>query len=795
MNRNDLNSTSDFFRHFDAPHAGGRQNRKWALRGSTSFVLLALTGMAGFFALVSPAAAQSLPTDGVVVSGNATVTGTGPTMTINQTSQNTAINWESFNIAQDHTVQFVQPNNRSVALNRVIGQDPSVILGNLTANGQVFLINPNGVLFGQSAQVNVAGLVASTLNMTDADFAAGRYRFTGNGGAVVNQGSINADGGYVAVLGASVSNQGLIQANMGTVALAAGTAITLDVAGDGLLNVAVDQGAVQALVENGGLLRANGGSVLMTAQGAGDLLKSVVNNSGVIEARSLESRNGKILLLGDMRSGTVNMSGVLDASAPNGGNGGFIETSAAKVYIADSARITTSAAAGKTGTWLIDPADYTIAAIGGNISGATLSAQLVTTNVIISTMPLPGDNTPGNGDIFVNDAVAWTASGNATTLTLNAFRDLNINAAITATNGNIVACCGRDVNVDAPLTTTNGSILLSAGQDVNVRHAITTTDGNIVLCAGHDIHIDAAVTLTRGSTIPAQSLGSPVGLTLIAGAAGTGPGVGGGTIIFAPLAPPVTVTATPVTIAYNPVSYSAPTDFSTEFVLTEGAAITQRMLLFPTVSKVFDGTSNAVLTGFNTTAVSGLPAGVTLVAGPGANATFDSAAVGTGIGITYSGYSLGGPDANLYTLAANCCTPGFRTTGTITAGMTPPPPPPPPPAPPPPPPPPPAPPPAPAPPPPPAPAPPPAPLPPPERPPASAPPVLPVAVSTPLIAFAPALVGVPRGVELAVLDTGVRMPVIEVSAPPVPLKEVAPRPLSSPAKQPVPVYPLKQARH
>ena len=861
MKRNDLITVRDVSEHFESPRAGGGYRSKWALCGSTSLASLALTGMAWSFALASPVAAQSLPTDGAVVAGNATITSTGPTMTINQTSQNTAINWKSFNIAKDNTVQFVQPNSTSVALNRVIGQDPSVILGNLTANGQVFLINANGVLFGKTDQVNVAGLVASTLNITDADFAAGRYRFTGSGGTVVNQGSINADRGYVAMLGANVSNQGLIQANMGTVALAAGTAITLDVVGDGLLNVTVDQGAVQALIENGGLLRADGGNVLMTAQGAGDLLKSVVNNTGIVQAQSLENRSGKILLLGDMQSGTLNMTGVLDASAPGGGNGGFIETSAANVYIADSARVTTAAAAGTTGTWLIDPADYIVAAIGGNITGATLSAQLVTTNVIISTMPLAGNNTPGNGDIIINDAIAWTASSAATTLTMNAFRDLNINAAITATNGNIVACCGRDINVGAAMTTTNGSMLLRAGRDVNVRNAITATDGNIVICAGLDIRIIASVTLTRGSTNPAQSLGSPVGLTLTAGAAGTGPGVGGGTIIFAPLAPRVTVTAAPVTLAYNPVSYSAPTDFSTKFVLTEGAAITQRMLLFPTVSRVFDGTNNAILTGFNTTADSGLPTGVTLVAGPGATATFDSSAVGTGIGITYNGYTLGGPNANLYTLAANCCTPGFRTTGSIIAAaapppappppvVAPPPPAPPPPAPPPPAPPPPAPPPpAPPPPAPPPPAPPP-PAPPPPAPPPPAPPpplppaplppapppplppvppppppitiapppptvlptppppttVSPIVVLTPLIAFAPPFVGLPKGVQLAVLDTGVRMPAIEVPVqvapieeavlpPPTPLPTAPTQRLAPAAKPPVPVFPVKQARH
>lgn len=145
--------------------------------------------------------------------------------------------------------------------------------------------------------------------------------------------------------------------------------------------------------------------------------------------------------------------------------------------------MTTASASGTTGTWLIDPADFTIGA-GGNISGATLSAQLVTNNVLISTMPVPGQVDPGeNGDIIVNDAVAWTASGTPTTLTLHAFRDVNINAPITATNGNLVVCCGRDVNVTAPITTTNGSVLLNAGRDVRVFHSITTTDGNIALCA------------------------------------------------------------------------------------------------------------------------------------------------------------------------------------------------------------------------------------------------------------------------------------------------------------------------
>ena len=144
--------------------------------------------------------------------------------------------------------------------------------------------------------------------------------------------------------------------------------MTLDVAGDGLLSVAISEGALDALAENGGLIRADGGRVLMTSRSAGDLMRTAVNNTGVIQARTLETRNGVISLMGDMADGAVNLHGTLDASAPNGGDGGKIETSAASVNIADEAHITTLAPQGVTGTWLIDPQDFTVAA-GGNISG------------------------------------------------------------------------------------------------------------------------------------------------------------------------------------------------------------------------------------------------------------------------------------------------------------------------------------------------------------------------------------------------------------------------------------------
>src|SRR5690606_15367784 len=353
------------------------------------------------------APSYALPTDGVVVAGEAGISTHAGGMTITQGSQNAQLNWQGFSIGPAETVQFLQPDSSSVALNRVLGTDPSSILGNLSANGKVFLVNPNGILFGQGASVTVGGLVASTLDITDSDFAAGQYSFAGTSRAsVINHGAINA-GGYVALLGAKGLNHGVIAARLGTVALAAGEAITIDVAGDGLLNVGVDQGAIEALVANGGMIQADGGQVLLSAQSAGNLLHTAVNNTGVIQAQTIESRDGVIRLLGDMQSGTVSVGGTLDASAPAGGHGGFIDTSAASVRVAEGARITTAAAQGRAGSWLIDPSDYTIAASGGDITGAALSASLAHTNIIIQSS---AGSAGIAGGIHVRDALAWSAN-------------------------------------------------------------------------------------------------------------------------------------------------------------------------------------------------------------------------------------------------------------------------------------------------------------------------------------------------------------------------------------------------
>ena len=186
------------------------------------------------------------PSGGQVVAGSATITTpTAQSMVINQTTSNAIINWNTFSIGANESVRFNQPSASSIALNRVLGNTRSEIFGQLSANGQIFLVNPNGVLMGRGAEISAAGFLASSLGITDADFLAGRYRFTRGpiAGDVINEGSILTPGGYTALLAPNIINNGLISARLGTVALASGERVTLDLAGDGLIRVAVDEAA------------------------------------------------------------------------------------------------------------------------------------------------------------------------------------------------------------------------------------------------------------------------------------------------------------------------------------------------------------------------------------------------------------------------------------------------------------------------------------------------------------------------------------------------------------------------
>jgi filamentous hemagglutinin family protein len=286
----------------------------------------------GFVALLS-APAFANPQGGTVIAGSASISGGAGTLNVQQNSSKAIINWQSFDIRAGETTNFLQPSASAIALNRIHDANPSQILGNL---------NPNGVFFGQGSKVDVGGLVVSTHNITNKDFLSGNYNFNilGNPDAsIINEGTIVvSDTGAAAFVAPHLRNQGLIQARLGSVALGAGGAYTLDLYGDELISFQVGGEITQlasasdgALIENGGTIAADGGTVVLTARAAQDLIENAVNMDGVVRAQTIGQQEGKIILGGGV--GDVRVTGVLDATGQTANEaGGSIELSGGAVY-------------------------------------------------------------------------------------------------------------------------------------------------------------------------------------------------------------------------------------------------------------------------------------------------------------------------------------------------------------------------------------------------------------------------------------------------------------------------------
>jgi filamentous hemagglutinin family protein len=264
---------------------------------------------------------NTLPTGGQVSAGQASISQNGSKMLIQQGSDRAAINWQTFNVGSNAQVQFIQPSTSSVTVNKVMSGDPSQIFGGITSNGQVILTNPSGVYFGASARVDVGGLVATTHNISDTDLMAGNLRFERNGStaSVINEGQLKAAlGGYIALLAPEVRNQGAIIAQMGTVALASGEVVDLRFDNNNrLTSLRVTPSQIQSLVDNRQAIKASDGLIIISAQSMDRLVGGVVKNSGRLEASSLVSKGGRIVLEGDtveLQSGSR-----LDATGATGG--------------------------------------------------------------------------------------------------------------------------------------------------------------------------------------------------------------------------------------------------------------------------------------------------------------------------------------------------------------------------------------------------------------------------------------------------------------------------------------------
>ncbi len=269
------------------------------------------------------------PIGGNVVGGSGSISQSDLTTTINQNTQNLAIDWQSFDVNTNEKVNFIQPNSSSIALNRILGNNGSTIQGQINANGQVILVNPNGVLFTSTATVNAGGLIASSLDMSPTDFMNGNYIFNevlGADGSVINSGIINASlGGNVALIGKQVKNDGLISANLGSVVLAAGKQSVLTFDNQGLIGVSVTQEVLQdelglgAAVSNSGEIKAEGGRVLLTASTSQDVFSQAVNNSAVESATSVVVHEDGTFTLGG-GADVINTGSIDVSSKTNEGN-------------------------------------------------------------------------------------------------------------------------------------------------------------------------------------------------------------------------------------------------------------------------------------------------------------------------------------------------------------------------------------------------------------------------------------------------------------------------------------------
>ncbi|MDH6242125.1 filamentous hemagglutinin family protein [Polynucleobacter sphagniphilus] len=536
-------------------HSGARNQSKRGIVSHISYVarlsvcsfaaLIALDGHGSAFA--APAV-NALPTGASVAAGKVAISQSGNTLTVNQTTNQAIVNWNSFNIGANAKVNIVQPNASSVQLDRVTGNNPSQIFGQLTSNGQVILVNPNGIVFGKDGSVSASSFTASTLGISDADFLAGNYRYTRDGatGTIENNGSLqSSSGGYVALLGAQVTNNGKIIAPQGTAYLGAAEAITVPLSSSGKIKLELSPAAINTAVTNSstGTIVAEGGQVYLQASALNDVAATAVSsvtNSGAIDVSGAQAGNvailtdhGNIKVDGSIIANSTNpnnaggniiigrdtQSGILSATTDVSGatlqaKGGFIETSGeylktdgvqitAKDWLLDpnNVEINTTSTANTPGDSVVKAGDISTAlgfgtsvtiATGG--SGQVSSATGIGGTGTISQATVGTGNT-SDGNILVNSAITSTYNGSSIpTLTLTANNGITVGAGIGITGA------GTGFNVSM---TANG--LGTTSQGIILNSAINAGTGTVSLTGATTNATSNGIAFNNGSGITASA--------------------------------------------------------------------------------------------------------------------------------------------------------------------------------------------------------------------------------------------------------------------------------------------------
>lgn len=453
-------------------------NKKTIMHSLTSLRLS--TAIALMFAGVAPSVVAQALQDPTVRSGTATIDLSNTNhAVITQQSNKAIIDWRQFSIPSGSTVQFVQPNASSMVLNRVTGSQASQIDGNLLANGQVWLLNPSGVMIGNGGSINTASFLASTLDINNNDFLNGRYRFdatTNTTGRVVNAGTIKAaENGYVVLSGAQINNEGVIEAKLGSVLLGSGQAMTLDLVGDKLLSFAINTPVAtlptngKANIENSGRITAQGGKVMMTARTATDVMHSVINVSGVVDATSARLVNGEIVLDGGS-TGSITVSGSLLAHGLQAGEtGGAIKVFGKDINLANNALLD---ARGDAGGGVIH--------VGGGWQGSGLAGRdaALTTQVASNAVLDASAINKGNG----GEIAIWSDIHNKQSVT-NVSGTLLAKGGATAGNGGRIETSGyllgtNGIRVNASATKGLSGEWLLDPFNINISPSGGTTTAN-----------------------------------------------------------------------------------------------------------------------------------------------------------------------------------------------------------------------------------------------------------------------------------------------------------------------------
>ncbi len=454
----------------------------------------------------------ALPTGGVIVSGTGSISVNGSQMTVNQLQSKMILNWNTFNIGQSAGVNFIQPSASSAALNRILDQNPSEIFGSLTSNGQVFLLNPNGIIFGPSAQVNVGSIVASSLNLSDADFLAGSYRFVnpGSAGNIINQGTITtSDYGIVALIAPGITNSGSILTPKGSIGFGAGNRVNLDFTGDGLINLSVSEAALNAAIANNGAVIAEGGRVMMSARAANALTSTVINNTGIIEADSISQVGGVIVLDGGTE-GTVSNTGSISAAGVSPGSaGGSITLSGGSLNLGIGGVIESLGYSGGGSVYL------TSGAGGISLDGNILSSNLYlnSTGTVTQTTPLSaaGLSLQGAGGNYqltnyanmVGTLAADTGTVNFRNSTGFVIGSVGSLSGLTTT-GETILYSGGSVTQTSPIYA-SGLLLLGAGGN----YQLTNTANHVNTLAAQT----GTLNFSNSGNIAIGSIGSYNGIT------------------------------------------------------------------------------------------------------------------------------------------------------------------------------------------------------------------------------------------------------------------------------------------